>query len=41
MYDMQAGARNGLWTPLMMKVVNQLSNDDMLAIAAYTASLKP
>ncbi len=41
MYDMQAGARNGLWTPLMMKVVSQLSSEDMLAIAAYTASLKP
>ena len=41
MYDMQAGARNGLWTPLMMNVVSRLSNDDMLAIAAYTASLKP
>jgi cytochrome c553 len=41
MYDMQAGARKGLWTPLMMKVVSQLSDDDMLAIAAYTASLKP
>jgi cytochrome c553 len=41
MYDMQAGARNGLWTPLMKKVVSQLSDDDMLEIAAYTASLKP
>jgi cytochrome c553 len=41
MYDMQAGARKGLWTPLMTKVVSQLSEDDMLEIAAYTASLKP
>jgi cytochrome c553 len=41
MYDMQAGARKGLWTPLMMKVVSQLSDEDMLQIAAYTASLKP
>ncbi len=41
MYDMQAGARKGVWTPLMTKVVSQLSEDDMLAIAAYTASLKP
>ena len=41
MYDMQAGARKGLWTPLMMKVVSQLSEDDMLEIAAYAASLKP
>jgi cytochrome c553 len=41
MYDMQAGARKGVWTPLMTKVVSQLSEDDMLQIAAYTASLKP
>jgi cytochrome c553 len=41
MYDMQAGARKGVWTPLMTKVVSQLSVDDMLEIAAYTASLKP
>jgi cytochrome c553 len=41
MYDMQSGARNGVWTPLMTKVVSQLSEEDMLAIAAYTASLKP
>jgi cytochrome c553 len=41
MYDMKVGARNGLWTPLMMKVVSGLSDDDMLAVAAYAASLKP
>ena len=41
MYDMQAGARKGPWTPLMTKVVAQLSEDDMLALAAYAASLKP
>ena len=41
MYDMQAGARKGVWTPLMTKVVSQLSDDDMLEIAAYAASLKP
>lgn len=41
MYDMQVGARKGVWTPLMTKVVSQLTNDDMLEIAAYTASLKP
>jgi cytochrome c553 len=41
MYDMQVGARKGVWTPLMTKVVSQLSEEDMLAIAAYTASLKP
>ncbi len=41
MYDMQTGARKGVWTPLMMRVVSKLSADDMLDIAAYTASLKP
>ncbi len=41
MYDMQKGARKGVWTPLMTKVVSQLSDDDMLEIAAYAASLKP
>ena len=41
MYDMQAGARKGVWTPLMTNVVSRLTNEDMLQIAAYTASLKP
>jgi cytochrome c553 len=41
MYDMKTGARKGLWTPLMTKVVGELSDDDMLNIAAYAASLKP
>jgi cytochrome c553 len=41
MYDMQSGARKGTWTPLMTNVVAHLSADDMLDIAAYTASLKP
>lgn len=38
LYDMQQGSRNGVWTDLMKPVVAQLSTDDMLAIAAYTAS---
>jgi cytochrome c553 len=38
---MKVGARKGVWTPLMTKVVSQLSDDDMLAIAAYAASFKP
>jgi cytochrome c553 len=41
LYDMQQGARKGLWTELMAPVVAGLSNDDLLAIAAYTASLQP
>jgi cytochrome c553 len=38
MYDMQVGARNGVWGDLMKGVVAKLTNDDILAIAAYTAS---
>ena len=41
MYDMQRGARNGLWSDLMKPVVAKLSENDMLNLAAYTASLKP
>ncbi|MGE0705403.1 MAG: cytochrome c [Vicinamibacterales bacterium] len=41
MYDMQQGARHGVWTELMKPVVEKLSNEDMLNIAAYTASLSP
>lgn len=41
MYDMQQGARNGTWTPLMKPVVANLTDEDLLDIAAYTASLKP
>jgi cytochrome c553 len=41
LYDLQAGTRKGLWSPLMKAVVAHLTPDDMLAIAAYTASLPP
>jgi cytochrome c553 len=41
LYDMQQTARKGVWTELMMPVVAKLTNDDILAIAAYTASLAP
>ena len=41
MYDMQAGARNGEWTPLMKPVVEKLTEDDYVSISAYVASLKP
>jgi cytochrome c553 len=41
MYDMQQGARNGEWTQLMKPVVAKLTEEDMLAIAAYTAAQKP
>ena len=38
LYDMQHGERHGIWTELMKPVVAKLTTDDMLAIAAYTAS---
>jgi cytochrome c553 len=41
LYDMQQGTRKGVWTDLMKPVVANLTNDDMLAIAAYTASRVP
>jgi cytochrome c553 len=41
MYDMQQGARNGAWTQLMKPVVAKLSQEDLLDIAAYTASRMP
>jgi cytochrome c553 len=41
LYDMQNGNRSGAWTPLMAAVVANLGPDDMLAAAAYLASLEP
>ncbi len=41
LYDMQKGTRNGPWTELMKSVVKNLSQEDMLDIAAYTSSLQP
>jgi len=41
MFDMQQGARKGLWTELMKPVVSKLSEDDMLAISAYLGSRMP
>jgi len=39
--DMKQGSRNGTWTQLMKPVVANLSDEEMLDIVAYTASLKP
>lgn len=39
LYDMQAGARKGEWTELMQPVVAKLSDDDLVNISAYVASL--
>lgn len=38
MYDMQTGARRGSWTELMKPVVDKLTAEDFVAIAAYVAS---
>jgi cytochrome c553 len=38
LYDMQNGVRKGIWTDLMKPVVAKLTNDDLVAIGAYTAS---
>ena len=41
LHDMQMGTRKGIWSDLMKPVVAKLSADDMLNIAAYTASRPP
>jgi cytochrome c553 len=41
LYDMQHGVRNGQWAALMKSVVAGLGEEDMVAIAAYAASLVP
>ena len=41
MWDMQQGARNGPQAQLMKLVVANLTEDDMVAIAAYVASRPP
>ena len=41
LYDIQHGVRNGQGAALMKAVVTQLSVEDMVSIAAYTASRQP
>lgn len=41
LYDMQQGTRRGEWSSLMKPVVSQLTNADMVDIAAYVSSRKP
>lgn len=41
LYDMKVGNRIGPWMPMMAPVVSQLTNDDILIISAYLASLDP
>ncbi len=39
--DMRSGARHGIGTDRMMATIARLTEDDIVAIASYTASLKP
>ena len=41
LHDMQTGVRKGTWSDLMKPVVAKLTAEDMLNIAAYTASRGP
>jgi cytochrome c553 len=41
LYDLQHGVRKGGWSGLMKAPIAKLSEDDMVAIAAYVSSLKP
>jgi cytochrome c553 len=41
LYDIQQGARKGAWTGLMKAVVRNMSEEDMLNIAAYVSSRTP
>jgi cytochrome c553 len=41
LYDLQHGARHGQWSDLMKAAVAKLTEEDMVAIAAYTASRVP
>jgi cytochrome c553 len=41
MYDFQHDTRKGLWSGLMKPAVDKLSTDDMIAVSAYVASVKP
>jgi len=39
LYDFQAGTRRGPWSPLMQRVVEDLSGDDIIDLVAWIASL--
>lgn len=41
LWDLKYGSRNGPWAALMKAAVEKLTLDDMIAIAAYTASREP
>jgi cytochrome c553 len=41
LYDFQQGARGGASAVFMKAAVQKLSEDDVIALAAYVASLEP
>jgi cytochrome c553 len=41
LYDFQHGQRTGPWSPLMAGVVDKMNEEDLIALVAYAASLKP
>lgn len=41
LYDFKHALRRGPWSPLMQAVIVELSEADMIALAAYAASLEP
>jgi cytochrome c553 len=41
LYDIQRGTRKGAWASLMKAAVEQLTLEDMVAVAAYAASREP
>ena len=41
LYGFQHGTRAGAWSPLMAPNVINLTFDDIVALAAYAASLPP
>ena len=41
LYLMATGERAGTWAPLMKRVVEKLTNEDIVAISAFVASQEP
>jgi cytochrome c553 len=41
LWDFKKGTRHGAWSPLMQQVVQNLTQEDMLNLAAYLAAAGP
>jgi cytochrome c553 len=41
LYDFKHGERTGSWSPLMVRVVTDLDEEDFISLAAYLATLDP